>query len=71
MGQGEVLLGTCWGTHWKPREMLRTHWKFDEDTMGTLWEHVENNKYPTPPNPPTKEKERCNNHVCKYMVTID
>ncbi len=51
--------------------MLRTHWKLDEDIMGTLWEHVENNTYPTPPNPPTQEKKGCNNHVCKYIVIMD
>lgn len=51
--------------------MLRTHWKLDEDIMGTLWEQVENNTYPTPPNPPTQEKKGCNNHVCKYIVIMD
>jgi hypothetical protein len=39
------------------RNTLKTNWKFDEDTMGMFREHVENNKYPTPPNPFTQEKK--------------
>jgi hypothetical protein len=36
--------------------MLRTHWKLDKKTVGTLWEHIGNKKNLTPP-PSLKRKK--------------
>jgi hypothetical protein len=41
MGQSEVLLGICWGTHWE----------LDGNIMKTLWEYIENNPQKIPKNP--------------------
>jgi hypothetical protein len=37
--------------------MLRTLWKLDKNTVGTLWEHIGNKKNPTPPPPSLKRKK--------------
>jgi len=43
-----VLLGTCWGTHWELRNMLRI-------TLGTSWWELDGNTLKTtkiaPPHP--------------------
>jgi hypothetical protein len=61
MGESEVLLGTCWGTHWELGKtieehienlgkMLRTHWELDGNTLRTK-------KSSQNPNPPLPLKE--------------
>jgi hypothetical protein len=41
MGQSEVLLGICWGTHWE----------LDGNIMKTWWEYIGNNPKKIPKNP--------------------
>jgi hypothetical protein len=65
MGQNEVLLRICWGTHWELENhvgklieiLMGAHRELDRNTLGT-----NESKHPSPPSP--KEKKLALLGVC-------
>jgi hypothetical protein len=49
--KSEVLLGTCWGTHWELENMLRI-------TLGTSWWELDGNTLKTTKIAPPHPKEK-------------
>ncbi len=72
MGSKRTLLGKAYGIKWGVfgninRErirnlvnLLRTDWELDVNTVGTWWEHIENQKYSKKPTAPTLLKRKKN-----------
>jgi len=64
----EVLLGTCWGTHWKIGNLLRTWWEHVGEHIGNK-EEKQKITHPTPLHP-EKEKKQGPSWVCGWAFPL-
>jgi hypothetical protein len=60
MRQSEVLLRTCWGTHWE----------LNRNTLRTWWEHIGHNNGPNDPTSPSPEGKKMGPLGCKKFLCL-